>query len=139
MPDALGALGAADSVSGGPDWPWYAGKTFSPARRAGGLLFVSGLDSRDQRTGRMIPGDLAEQCEVIYQALGELLAAHGAGYQDVVMTTDYLLDPAGYAETAAVRSRYLGPDFPAATGVVVKGLLGRGALIEIAAVAALPT
>ena len=120
------------------DWPWYAGKTFSPAKRRGKLLFVSGLDSRDQATGRMIPGTLGEQCEVIYRALGEILAAHGASYDDVVMTTDYVLDPAGYEETAAVRARYLGPDFPAATGVIVKGLLGRGALIEIAAVAVLP-
>jgi 2-iminobutanoate/2-iminopropanoate deaminase len=121
----------------GPDWPWYRGKTFSPARRAGKLLFISGLDSRDQATGKMIPGTMAEQCEVIYRAMGEVLRSAGATYADVVMTTEYVVDPDGYAETAKVRERYLGPDFPAAAGVVVKGLLGRGALIEIAAVAML--
>lgn len=124
-------------MSIGPDWDWYRGKTFSPARRAGNLLFVSGLDSRDQATGKMIPGSLVEQCEVIYRALGEILRSAGGSLADVVMTTEYLVDAEGYAETAAVRERYLGPDFPAATGVVVKGLLGRGALIEIAAVAVL--
>jgi 2-iminobutanoate/2-iminopropanoate deaminase len=122
----------------GPDWPWYRGKTFSVARRAGNLLFISGLDSRDQATGKMIPGTLVEQCEVIYQALGEVLRSAGATYADVVLTTDYVVDPKGYTETAKVRERYLGPDFPASVGVVVKGLLGQGALIEIAAVAVLP-
>lgn len=126
------------SPAAGPDWPWYRGKTFSPAKRAGNLLFVSGLDSRDPATGKMIPGTLSEQCEVIYRVLGEILRSAGAGYSDVVMTTEYVVDPEGYAATAAIRERYLGPDFPAAVGVVVKGLLGRGALIEIAAVAVLP-
>ena len=121
-----------------PGWDWYAHKTFNPAVRVGNLLFVGGLDSRDQRTGQMIPGTLAEQCEVIYRNLGELLHAAGAGYEDVVRTTEYVTDTAGYPETAAVRERYLGPDFPAATGVLVKGLLGRGALIEIEAMAVIP-
>ena len=119
----------------GLDWPWYRGKTFSPAKRAGNLLFISGLDSRDQATGKMIAGTIAEQCDVIYRAMGEILHSEGADYQDIVMTTEYVTDPDGYADTARVRERYLGPDFPAAAGVVVKGLLGRGALIEISAVA----
>jgi 2-iminobutanoate/2-iminopropanoate deaminase len=130
-------VSAARPPAAGPDWAWYRGKTFSPARRAGNLLFISGLDSRDQATGKMIPGTMAEQCEVIYRAMGEVLRSAGATYADVVMTTEYVVDPDGYAETAKVRERYLGPDFPAAAGVVVKGLLGRGALIEIAAVAVL--
>jgi aminoacrylate peracid reductase len=118
-------------------YPWYAGKTFSPAVRAGNLLFISGLDARDQRTGKMIPGDIAEQCEVIYRAMGEILEAAGGSMADVVMTTDFVTDATDYMKTEAVRRKYLGPEFPAATGVIVNGLLGRGALIEIAAVAVL--
>jgi 2-iminobutanoate/2-iminopropanoate deaminase len=79
---------------------------------------------------------MVEQCEVIYRKLGQVLAAAGLGFESVVKTTDYIVDTEGYPETADIRRRYLGPDFPAASGVVVKQLLGRGALIEIDAIAA---
>ncbi|HZV50165.1 MAG TPA: RidA family protein [Candidatus Dormibacteraeota bacterium] len=119
-----------------PGWPGTAGLTYSQAVVKGGLLFVSGLNSMDAE-GRVQGETLAEQAEVIYRKLGQILAAAGAGFEDVVKTTDYVTDREGYRETAAVRARYLGPDFPAATGVVVKELFGRGVRIEIDAIAVL--
>jgi len=119
-----------------PGWPGTSGLTYSQAVVKGGLLFVSGLNSMDAE-GRVQGETLAEQAEVIYRKLGEILAAAGAGFDDVVKTTDYVTDREGYRETAAVRARYLGPDFPAATGVVVKELFGRGVRIEIDAIAVL--
>jgi enamine deaminase RidA (YjgF/YER057c/UK114 family) len=118
-----------------PPWPWRSRRTYSPAVLAGDLLFVSGIDARDDLTGRLTASTMAEQCEVIYRKLGQVLAAAGMSFESVVRTTDYITDTEGYAETAEIRRRYLGPHFPAATGVVVKQLLGRGALIEIDAVA----
>lgn len=50
------------------------------------------------------------------------------------MTTENVTHPESYGDTARARARYLGPDFPAATGVIVKGLIGRSGLIEISAV-----
>lgn len=44
----------------------------------------------------------------------------------------------GYAYTAAVRRKYFADPFPAATGVIVAGLLRPGALIEIDAIAKVP-
>lgn len=118
-----------------PSWPWRSRRTFSPAVLAGDLLFISGIDARDDQTGQLTASTMAEQCEVIYRKLGRVLASVGLGFESVVKTTDYIVDTEGYAGTAEIRRRYLGPDFPAASGVVVKELLGRGALIEIEAVA----
>jgi 2-iminobutanoate/2-iminopropanoate deaminase len=118
-----------------PSWPWRFGRTYSPAVLAGDLLLISGIDARDDLTGQLTAGTMVEQCEVIYRKLGQVLAAAGLGFESVVKTTDYIVDTEGYARTAEIRRRYLGPDFPAATGVVVKQLLGRGALIEIDAIA----
>jgi enamine deaminase RidA (YjgF/YER057c/UK114 family) len=118
-----------------PSWPWHSRRTFSPAVLAGNILFISGIDARDDLTGQLTATTMAEQCEVIYRKLGQVLASAGLGFESAVKTTDYIVDTEGYAETAEIRRRYLGPDFPAASGVVVKRLLGRGALIEIEAMA----
>ena len=118
-----------------PSWRWRTRRTFSPAVLAGDILFISGIDARDDLTGQLTASTMAEQCEVIYRKLGEVLASAGLGFESVVKTTDYIVDTEGYAETAEIRRRYLGPEFPAASGGVVKQLLGRGALIEIEAIA----
>ena len=139
-PDRTGTAVWRGAVSGrrvvNPGWSSYQHLTYSPAVAKGGLLFVSGLNAVDE-DGVLRGETLAEQADEIYRKLGEILAAAGAGFEDVVKTTDYITDREGYRETAAVRARYLGPSFPAATGVVVKELLGRGVRIEIDAVAVL--
>lgn len=119
-----------------PGWRGSEGLTYSPAVEKGGLLFVSGLNAIDE-DGAVRGETLAEQAEVIFEKLGQILSKAGASFEDVVKTTDYITEKAGYRQTAAIRARFLGPDFPAATGVVVKELLGRGVKIEIDAIAVL--
>ena len=119
-----------------PGWPSYADKTFSPAVVKGGFVFVSGLAANDER-GVALSDNLLGQAEIIYQRLEAVLKAAGATFADVVKTVDYVVDTKDYRKTAEIRARYLGPNFPAATGVIVKGLLGKGLLIEIDAIAVL--
>ena len=128
---------AVREIVGGDD-PAYAHKTYSPAVIArGSLLFVSGLNALDDLGSIQKPGDVAGQTEIIYDKLGGLLAAAGAGPASVVKTTDYILSWENYRQTAEVRRSFFGEDFPAATGVVVAGLVGKGVLIEVNAVATL--
>jgi 2-iminobutanoate/2-iminopropanoate deaminase len=116
-------------------WGHHGGpRTYSAATRKGPLLFISGINAIDE-DGTVVGDTVADQAEVIFRKIETLLHLAGADWGDVVKTTDYVIDRAGYRETAAVRARYLGPDFPAATGVVVKELLGKGVLIEIEAIA----
>jgi enamine deaminase RidA (YjgF/YER057c/UK114 family) len=118
--------------------PWPARYTFSPAVRAGNLLFVSGMTAGDE-SGKIVgPGDIVAQTRYIFGKLGRLLAAAGAGFEHVVQTTEYVTTTENYARTADVRREFFGGRFPAATGVIVAGLLRDGALIEISAVAVLP-
>jgi enamine deaminase RidA (YjgF/YER057c/UK114 family) len=112
--------------------------TFSPALRAGNLLFISGTTAGDE-TGKVVgPGDIAAQARYIYQKMAALLAAGGAGFEHVVQTTEYITTTENYRATAAVRREFFRPPYPTATGVIVAGLLREGALIEISAVAVLP-
>lgn len=118
--------------------PWPERYTFSPALRAGNLLFISGTTAGDETGAVVGRGDIVAQTRYIYQKIAGLLAAAGAGFEHVVQTTEYVTTTENYRATAAVRREFFRPPYPTATGVIVAGLLREGALIEISAVAALP-
>ena len=128
---------AAYEVITGPG-PWPARYTFSPAVRAGNLLFISGMTAGDE-SGKIVgPHDIVAQTRYIFEKMGRLLAAAGAGFEHVVQTTEYVTTTENYGKTAEVRRAVFNGRFPTATGVIVAGLLREGALIEISAIAVLP-
>ncbi|HEY7435705.1 MAG TPA: RidA family protein [Methylomirabilota bacterium] len=118
--------------------PWPARYTFSPAVRAGNLLFISGMTAGDESGTIVGPGDIVAQTRYIFEKLAALLAAAGGGFEHIVQTTEYVTTTENYGKTAAVRREFFKGRFPTATGVIVAGLLREGALIEISAVAVLP-
>jgi len=123
-------------TAAGTTWPERY--TFSPAIRAGNLLFLAGTTAVDEAGALVAPGDIVGQTRYILQKLGALLAAAGGGYEHVVETTEYITTTENYRGTASVRREFFRPPYPVATGVIVAGLLREGALIEISAVAVLP-
>jgi len=123
-----------------PGWEHYKRLTFAPAVRKGNMLFISGVTASqiDPATGKsIVRGDIVEQTTEIYEKIKAILETAGASFEDVVWTTDYITTTENYRATAEVRRQYFGESFPASTGIIVKGLLGQGALIEIDAVAVL--
>jgi len=129
-------MAAYEMVTGGGSWPERY--TFSPAVRAGHLLFISGTTAGDETGAVVGPGDIVAQTRYIYRKLARILEAAGAGFEHVVQTTEYITTTENYAKTAAVRREFFRAPFPTATGVIVEGLLREGALIEISAIAVLP-
>jgi enamine deaminase RidA (YjgF/YER057c/UK114 family) len=129
-------MAAYEVITGGSPWP--SRYTFSPAVRAGNLLFISGTTAGDEHGQIVGPGDIVAQTRYIFEKFGRLLRAAGGGFEHIVETTDYVTTTEHYARTAAVRRELFGDRFPSATGVIVAGLLREGALIEISAVAVLP-
>lgn len=110
--------------------------TFSPGViKEGKLLFISGLTATDDQGNIVGKGDIVTQARVIFEKIGEILETAGATFDDVVKTVDYITTTENYRGTADVRREFFSTDFPAATGVIVAGLLRPDALIEIEAVA----
>jgi aminoacrylate peracid reductase len=117
---------------------WNPRYTFSAGVRAGNLLFISGMTAANEQGELVGEGDIVRQTEYIFEKMGHVLAAAGASFDNVVETTEYFLTLDGYAKTAGVRRRVFGDaPYPAATGVLVAGLIRPGALIEIKAIAVL--
>ena len=117
---------------------WPDTLTFSPAVRAGNLLFISGTTAVDDDLKIVGNGDIVAQTRFIFEKFGRILRAAGASFDNIVETTDYFLNLADYKRTAEVRREFFkGPQYPAATGVLVAGLIRKDALIEIKATAVL--
>lgn len=121
-----------------PSEKWPARFTFSPAVRVGNLVFLSGTTATDDEGNIVGPGDIMVQTRRIFEKFSFLLQSIGADLSNIVETTDYVLSLDEYKKTAVVRRElFKGPPWPAATGVVVKGLVREGALIEIKGIAAI--
>jgi aminoacrylate peracid reductase len=115
---------------------WHPKLTYSAAVSVGDLIFISGMTASDEKGQLVGEGDIVRQTEYIYEKMARVLQATGASLLDVVETTEYFLTLKDYEKTAAVRRKvFEGAPFPAATGVLVAGLIRPGALIEIKAVA----
>ena len=121
-----------------PDPSWPKSFTFSPAVRAGNLVFLSGTTATDAK-GRIVgEGDIVMQTRHIFAKFAAVLESVGGSLANIVETTDYVLSLDEYQKTAEVRRElFKGPPWPAATGVVVSGLVRPDALIEIKGTAVL--
>jgi 2-iminobutanoate/2-iminopropanoate deaminase len=114
-----------------PDTPPPKG-AYSPAVRAGDLLFVSGQVPRDPRTGQLVPGDVADQTRQTLRNLEAVLAAGGATLADLVSVTVYLADIGEWDTFDRVYREIMRPPFPTRTAL---GASLHGFLVEISGVA----
>ena len=122
-------------VISAPDAPKAMG-AYSPAIKAGNLLFVSGQIPIDPASGALIDGDITAQTEQVMKNLGALLRAAGIGFEHVVRTTVYLADMSEFAAMNEVYSKHVAAPPPARATVQV-ARLPRDVKIEVDAIAVL--
>ena len=104
---------------------------------AGPLLFVSGVVPVDE-DGRLVGGeDVVEQARAVFRNLGDVLAAGGASFADVVKVTVFLTDVDDRPLINPVRQEVFGSARPASTLVEISRLAVAGAKIEVEAIAIL--
>ena len=107
---------------------------YSQAIRAGSLLFISGQIPLAPASGQEVEGDAATQTHRVMQNIGAILQASGAGYDQVVRTTIFLIDLADFAKVNEAYGSYF--DDPAPTRSTVQvAALPRGVRVEIDAIA----
>ena len=117
-----------------PGWDRYRRLTYSPAVRAGDMLFMSGQAALDPETGQAVfPGDVAAQADYTYANILTVLEAAGMRPGNLIKTIEYVTPDglAGYRGVASVRRRRLGEPWPASTGALCHSLLRKEFLIEV--------
>ena len=108
---------------------------FSPATKAGSLVFVSGQVSADADGNLVGRGDCRAQSEQCFKNIEAALAAAGATMADVTKITAFLINADDYPAYASVRLGVFPEDGPASSSVFIKGLVRPEFLVEIEAVA----
>jgi 2-iminobutanoate/2-iminopropanoate deaminase len=116
-----------------PDAPKAIGP-YSPAVRAGQLLFVSGQVPLDPATGNMVDGDIALQTRRVLDNIGALLKAGGLAFGDVVRSTIFLADMNDFTAVNEIYATYFSAPFPARATVQV-ARLPKDARVEIDVIA----
>ena len=111
---------------------------YSQAVIASGFLYTAGQLALDPATGEMVKGDIVAQTERVMENLQNILASAGAAWGDVVKVTVYLQDLAHFPTVNEIYGRWIGDARPARSTVQVAAL-PRGALIEVDAIALLPS
>ena len=117
-----------------PGWDRYGKLTYSPAVKAGDVLFMSGQAALDPETERAVhAGDIVAQTRYTYENIIKVLEAADLGPQDLVKTVEYVTPQglANYRHTAPIRSELLSAPWPASTGAFCHGLLRPEFEIEI--------
>ena len=107
---------------------------YSPAIRAGNLLFISGQIPLDPSSGELVQGDMAAQADRVMKNVTALLAAAGLDFSHVVRTTVFIADMNEFGAMNDVYARYL-VDPPPARATVEVARLPRDVKIEIDAIA----
>ena len=126
MREAIKAAGAPAAIA-----------PYSPAIRAGHLLFISGQIPLHPQTGQLVGDDIAAQTEQVMHNIVALLEAAGASFEHVVKTTVYLKDFNDFGAMNEVYGRFLASPPPARATVEVSRL-PRDVKVEIDAIAVLP-
>jgi 2-iminobutanoate/2-iminopropanoate deaminase len=97
---------------------------------AGTWLYLSGQVAVDAE-GSVVGSTVGEQARHVHAAIADILAAHGASYDNVVNMRTYVTDMAEVAELREVRSAFLGDTAPASILVEVSRLVMPELKIEV--------
>ena len=107
---------------------------YSQAIQAGNLLFCSGQIPLDPVSGEIVAGNVHRQTEQVMENIAAVLSAAGAGFNDVVKTTVFLVEMSDFAVVNEVYGRYFSGHKPARSTVAVKEL-PRAVRVEIEVIA----
>lgn len=103
----------------------------------GGFFFASGQVPIDPATGELAGQTVEAQARQVFANLGQVLAAAGCGFADVLKTTVFLTDLANFAEVNSIYAEYFVEPFPARSCVQIAAL-PKGSLLEVELIAKMP-
>jgi len=102
-------------------------------------LYISGSVAADENGRLVAPGDMGGQMRAAYANIRRTLAAHGAGFGEVVKETIYTTNMDALLKASDIRLEYYDKErLPTTSWVEVQRLVDPGFLVEIEAVAELP-
>ncbi len=112
---------------------------YADAVQSQGLLFVSGCVSLDRDGNVVGEGGFLAQARQCFSNLGEVLRAAGVDFENVIKLTIYLTDIDDRPQLTQIRRDLFGEVKPASTLVEVSALALPELIVEIEAIAEVPS
>jgi len=119
----------------GLDFRKIYGHHQSPAVRANGLIFVSGMVAVEPKTGERLHGTVTSETHQIFQNLRLLLESAGSSLEKIVQVHAYIYDRIEYDVLNRVYEKYLVSQPPARTVWSVQIESGFKVQLDVIAVA----
>ena len=110
---------------------------YSQGTVGGGFIFVSGQLPVDPKTNKLIEQDIKKQTRQVFKNIEKILAAEGAGFQDILKINTFLLNINDFKGMNEVFQEFFPAEPPARTTSTVQAF-PPGVLIEIDAIALKP-
>jgi reactive intermediate/imine deaminase len=107
---------------------------YSPAVKAGGLIYISGTLAQDARGDMVGQGDVAAQTRRVVERMREMLAASGSSLDQVVAVTVYLKNAGDFAKMNDAYKTFW-PSAPPTRTTVIAELVLPDALVEMSMIA----
>lgn len=107
---------------------------YSPAVKAGGLIYVSGTLAQDESGAVVGKGDVRAQTRRVIERMRDVLAAAGSSLESVVSVTAYLTSASDFAAMNEAYRTFWPKDPPTRT-TVISDLVLPDALVEMTMVA----
>jgi 2-iminobutanoate/2-iminopropanoate deaminase len=114
----------------------FSNAAWAPARRT---LYISGQITADDKGEIVGEGDIAAQTDQTLRNIGAILRSVGGTFDDIVSVTVFVTEMSGLAAIHEVRRKFFKPPYPASTLVQVNSLVDPRFMIEINAVAVIPS
>ena len=130
------SVGANPASVAPPMKPHYSN---SIRTESGPLLFIAGQVALDADGNLVGEGDIPAQATQVIENIKAIVEANGGGLADIAQVTVYVRDIEAFNSISDIRARYFPADGPASAIVEVSALAWPEFLLEIAAVAALPS
>ena len=105
----------------------------------GRMIFTAGQVSLDEEGKVIGVGDIRVQTRQVFENIKRAVEAAGGTLNDIVSMTVYTTDAKFSSEVSEVRRQVFGSNLPASTQVQVAALMRPDLLIEINAIAILPS
>jgi enamine deaminase RidA (YjgF/YER057c/UK114 family) len=93
--------------------PWEAQCGYARAVRIGNLVETSLCSPADDTGKILFPGDVYRQTRVCLDIIGKCLGELGMGFEDVIKTRIYVVDPAHWVDSGRAHGESFGAIRPA--------------------------
>lgn len=95
------------------------------------MILVAGQIALNDDGTPAAPGDFTGQTRFIFKRIEQILAAAGAGMDDVVKAQFFITDVKKYSEVSAVRNEYFAAARPASLMVEISNTVAKDCDVEI--------